>query len=278
MVLFLLVPALLGAAAIASSRAERHVRCSRARRSNEVAWPCSVMGASRASCGTFQVSLGSFSGPLLGVSKKGRRKVRSPEAYFMKVTFNGESTRSSVVAHNTGINTLELAWGPSSPPISFSIPCDAAGKPTTSDLILELYGCRQGCLTGRIKNCTLLGVANVELRQHLVGATRTVTAVFWASESGRICHGRRRVVTADGGSGLGQMEVGISVMAPGVLQPGGSALAGADAMETDQYEYDTSRVDEDSAKGDLVSEEGYRPAAVYGPDGATWVAERREGE
>jgi hypothetical protein len=49
-------------------------------------------------------------------------------------------------------------------------------------------------------------------------------------------------------------------------------------METDQYEYDTSRVDEDSAKGDLVSEEGYRPAAVYGPDGATWVAERREGE
>lgn len=85
-------------------------------------------------------------------------------------------------------------------------------------------------------------------------------------------------MTADGGSGLGQMEVGISVMAPGVLQPGGSALAGADAMETDQYEYDTSRVDEDSAKGDLVSEEGYRPAAVYGPDGATWVAERREGE
>jgi hypothetical protein len=193
--------------------------------------------------------------------------------------FNGESTRSSVVAHNTGLNTLELAWGPSSPPISFSIPCDAAGKPTTSDLILELYGCGQGCLTGRIKKCTLLGVAKIDLGRHLVGATRTVIlAVFRASESGRICHGRRRVVTGDGGSGLGQMDVGISVTAPGVLQPGGPALAGADAMETDQYEYDASKVDEDSGKGDLVSEEGYRPAAVYGPDGATWVAERREGE
>jgi hypothetical protein len=191
--------------------------------------------------------------------------------------FNGESTRSSVVAHNTRINTLELAWGPSSPPISFSIPWDASGKPTTSDLILELYGCRQGCLTGRIKKCTLLGVAKIDLGQHLDGATRTVTAAFRAFESGRICHGRRRVVTADGGSGLGQMEVGICVTAPGVLQPEGSALAGADAMETTRYEYDASKVDEDAGKGDLVSEEGYRPAAVYGPDGATWVAERREG-
>eukprot|EP00243_Klebsormidium_subtile_P013297 TRINITY_DN8676_c0_g1_i1.p1 TRINITY_DN8676_c0_g1~~TRINITY_DN8676_c0_g1_i1.p1 ORF type:complete len:284 (+),score=30.68 TRINITY_DN8676_c0_g1_i1:385-1236(+) len=264
--LFLLIPVFVGVAVLVSANKER-LRSQRLAH-RYAGQRYSIPGStSRASAVTVQLSLGDFSGPLVSVSKRRKRKVYVPEAYFLSATLNGTTHRLTTM-YRTTPDGLNLSWG-AGPHLSFSLPQDASGNPTSGDLLLELYGCRKGSFTGKIKSVVLLGHARVNLASYLDGESRTLAAQFRVSEGGERCNRKRVVVAPTGGAEIGQMGVGVRL-----LYPPGYGLGGAGVQRTAQYAYDPLKMNENGG----VHEVGYVPAAVYGPDGAAWVVASKEGE
>ncbi|GAQ81289.1 hypothetical protein KFL_000760180 [Klebsormidium nitens] len=263
--LFLLIPVFVGVAILVSANKDRMRNQRRAH--GYVGQRYSIPGSTpRASGVTVQLSLGDFSGPLVSVSKRRKRKVYVPEAYFLSATLN-DTTHRLTMLHRSSTDALNLSWG-TGPHLSFALPQTASGSFTTGDLLLELYGCRKGSITGKIKKVVLLGHARVNLADCLDGESRTLAAQFRVSEGGERCS-RKRVVVAPGGTEIGQMGVGVRL-----LYPPGYVLGGARAQESAQYAYDPLKMN----RIEGVSAEGYVPAAVYGPDGAAWVVASKEGE
>jgi hypothetical protein len=265
MAVFLLIPIFVGIAILVSANKDYRRRRRQAHRF--VGHPYSVPGSTfTASTVTLQLSLGDFSGPIIQVSKRRKRTVYVPEAYFLNATLNGATYRLTAIAR-FGADSLNLPWGTGSH-LSFALPQDASGNFASGDLLLELYGYRKGSITGKVKKVVPLGHARVNLTQILTSEPRTITAQFRVSEGGERCN-RKRVVVAPGGTEIGQ--VGMEVR---LLYPPGYVLGGAGFGTSAQLAYNPLKL---SGKGS-VSEEGYAPAAVYGPDGAAWVVATKEGD
>lgn len=189
-----------------------------------------------------------------------------PDQFCSFLQLNGTTHRLSTV-NRTSADSLSLSWGPG-PHLSFALPQTASGSLTSGDLLLELFGCRKGSITGKAKKIVLLGSARVNLAECLDGEPRTLAAQFRVAEGGARCN-RKRVVVAPVGSEIGQMGVGVRL-----LYPPGYVLGGVRTVENVQYAYDPLKMN----RKEGLSAEGYVPAAVYGPDGAAWVVASKEGE